>query len=214
MKAKYTKLPRRTKKESQSKVKRGNKRETIIKVASRLMSEKGYRGVSLQEIADTVGIHKSSLFYYFKTKESILDEIMGKVDYGIGNHFEEITKDKKLSREQRLKEAIRYHIAFLAEHTDYLNVYLNEIKYLSGKRRKKHDKLREQNESYLIKIIDEIKKEGSENFKNMDSKIVVFGIVGMCNWASKWYRQSGPLKPEEISNIFFRIITEPVVTET
>ena len=46
--------------------------EEIIQVASHLFSTKGYEATSLKEIADEVGLHKTSLFHYFKNKEEIL----------------------------------------------------------------------------------------------------------------------------------------------
>ncbi|MFH1125173.1 MAG: helix-turn-helix domain-containing protein [Pseudomonadota bacterium] len=50
--------------------------EKILSAASRLFSKKGYKTTSLQEIADQVGLHKTSLFHYFKGKDEILMRVM------------------------------------------------------------------------------------------------------------------------------------------
>jgi AcrR family transcriptional regulator len=49
-----------------------SRREEIIRVATRLISQKGYKAASLQEIVNRVPIHKSTLFHYFRNKEEIL----------------------------------------------------------------------------------------------------------------------------------------------
>jgi AcrR family transcriptional regulator len=52
----------------------GKKRQ-IIEAAIICFSEKGYRGTSIQDIADTLGIAKGSMYFYFKSKEDLLQSI-------------------------------------------------------------------------------------------------------------------------------------------
>lgn len=46
-------------------------RERVVVAALELMTEYGYNGMSLQDVADRVGIHKSTLFHYFSSKEAL-----------------------------------------------------------------------------------------------------------------------------------------------
>jgi AcrR family transcriptional regulator len=48
------------------------KRETILRVASRLINRKGYAGMSLADIADELEIRNASLYYYFESKEKLV----------------------------------------------------------------------------------------------------------------------------------------------
>jgi AcrR family transcriptional regulator len=52
-----------------------NRLSFIHAVATKLFSEKGYKGASLQEIAQEVGIQKASLYHYIPSKEELLCEI-------------------------------------------------------------------------------------------------------------------------------------------
>ena len=52
-----------------------NTKEKIFEVALDLFSKKGYDSVSLREIADNVGIKKSSIYSHYPSKESILMDI-------------------------------------------------------------------------------------------------------------------------------------------
>ena len=51
-------------------------REKIFEVSIDLFSKYGYDGVSIRRIAREVGIKESSIYNHYKSKESILDEIL------------------------------------------------------------------------------------------------------------------------------------------
>jgi TetR/AcrR family transcriptional regulator len=50
---------------------RDKRREEIITAASKLFSKKGYENVSMEEIANEVELSKSTLYFYFKDKDSL-----------------------------------------------------------------------------------------------------------------------------------------------
>lgn len=50
-------------------------RQRILDVALELLAEHGYEGMSLQRVAERVGLHKSSLFHHFRSKEELAREV-------------------------------------------------------------------------------------------------------------------------------------------
>jgi len=50
-------------------------KEKILKVATKLFSQLGYRGASVRRIASEVGIRESALYNHFKNKEEIFLEV-------------------------------------------------------------------------------------------------------------------------------------------
>ena len=52
-----------------------NTKEKIFDVSLDLFSKKGYDSVSLREIAEEVGIKKSSIYSHYSSKEAILMDI-------------------------------------------------------------------------------------------------------------------------------------------
>jgi len=56
---------------------RTDTRERILSVALRLFASQGYTNTSLREIADELGVTKAALYFHFKTKEEILNGILG-----------------------------------------------------------------------------------------------------------------------------------------
>ena len=186
---------------------RDNKYEKIISVAADLINQKGYRGTSFQEIGDKVGIHKSTLFHYFKNKEELLLRILEKSVDEVNSDLTDITNNKQLKPEEKLRQAFDNHlISMTRKHTDSVNVYLYELRNLSKKNQKIYLTKRKKYEEDFKNIIVEMKGQGY--FSGLDTKIVAFGLLGMLNWVAKWYKNDGPLGIEEISDIFYRLIRQ------
>ncbi|MGN0077186.1 MAG: TetR/AcrR family transcriptional regulator [Coriobacteriales bacterium] len=51
-------------------------RSAILRAAARLFREQGYDKVSMTAVAREVGLKQSSLYYWFKSKEQLLDEVL------------------------------------------------------------------------------------------------------------------------------------------
>ena len=51
---------------------RRSTRNDIMDTARRLFSERGYNAVSIQDLADELGISKGNMTYHFRRKEQIV----------------------------------------------------------------------------------------------------------------------------------------------
>jgi len=192
---------------SQEKPNTANQHENIVAIASRLMSEKGYKGASLQEIADLVGIHKSTLFHYFKNKEELLLSVLRIAIEDVTKNLNLILEDDSLSPQEKLKSAITNHLNLLVKYKYNVNVYHSEIRFLSDEKRKEYLETRKYYASCFEQIVNEIKGGDSGLFEGLDSKIVTFGILGMSNWTIKWLSGSGRLSTDEVAAVFYKMIT-------
>jgi AcrR family transcriptional regulator len=54
-------------------------RDRIHRIALRLFARYGFDGVSLQDIADEVGLHKSTLFHHYRSKLELVHEVIDAV---------------------------------------------------------------------------------------------------------------------------------------
>ena len=84
-----------------------NTKEKIFNVSLDLFSKRGYDSVSLREIAEEVGIKKSSIYSHYPSKEAILMEIFNKFT----GSFEIDDKDIELNEDNPLLEnpELLYH---------------------------------------------------------------------------------------------------------
>ena len=59
-------------------LKKGTARDIILASAENVFSEKGFAGSTIDEIASQAGVTKKLLYYHFKSKHDILDEVFKK----------------------------------------------------------------------------------------------------------------------------------------
>ena len=53
-------------------------RESIVEAAKKMISIKGFKETSIQDITDEAGVAKGTFYTYFKTKEEIVEELVSK----------------------------------------------------------------------------------------------------------------------------------------
>lgn len=185
---------------------RNNKQEQISAIAADLISTEGYKGTSLQKIADKVGVHKSTLFHYIKSKKDLLVHILEQSGNNLAANLERISSLEESEPEEKLRAAFENHLSSVIEDIGGLNIYLHEMKMLPPKYRKIYTQRRKNYEKYFENIVIGMKDKGY--FEGLDVKIVTFGILGMLNSIPRWYRAEGRLTIKEVSDILFRMIVK------
>ncbi len=80
-------------------------KERIIEEALTLFSIKGFKGTSVKNIADAVGIKDSSLYKHFKSKQEIFDTIVLEMKRRMGS----ISKTVGLREENDFSEAAKHY---------------------------------------------------------------------------------------------------------
>lgn len=84
-------------------IKNGEERKhEILYIAKELFIEKGYENTSIVNILEKVGIAKGTLYYYFTSKEEILDAIIDRISEKIFYKAQEISKDPSLSVQEKI----------------------------------------------------------------------------------------------------------------
>jgi AcrR family transcriptional regulator len=185
---------------------RKNRYEKILAVSAHLISNKGYEGVSLQEIADKVGLHKSSLFHYVDNKEELLVRIFEKVSNELFTNLKAINLDASLEPEEKLKRAIDNHLSLMVKYSDDANIFINQLRSLPKKKQAIFVEERRRYEKDFEGILIEMKKKGY--FGDLDIKIVRLGLFGMLNWVLRWFKRDGRLTMKKVSDIFYKLIVE------
>jgi AcrR family transcriptional regulator len=185
---------------------RDNKQKQISAVAAELISSEGYQGTSLQKIADKVGVHKSTLFHYIKSKEDLLVHILEQSGDNLTANLEKISSFEESEPVEKLRAAFENHLSSVIEDIGGLNIYLHELKMLPPKYRKIYTQKRRNYEKYFENVVTEMKNKGY--FEGLDAKVITFGILGMLNSIPRWYRPEGRLTIKEVSDILFKMIVK------
>lgn len=88
------------------------RKNEILDAAALLFAKKGFDNTSVVDIMDAVGIAKGTLYHHFKSKESIMDELIERETSNILSAAKKVAEDKSIPVKERMIRTI------LALHVD------------------------------------------------------------------------------------------------
>ncbi len=182
------------------------KREEILNAAAKIFAQKGYHHATMVDVADEVDLLKGSLYYYFSSKESLLLEVIKR---GMDSYKETLRKiqTSSLSPVYKMQQAFLAHLKPFSINLAELTVFLREGNNLSPELAHEMKNLIREYETMLFDLI----KEGSEGGyfrRDLDYKLAVYAMLGMCNWLYRWYDPAGRSSIEEIAKQFSLIFLD------
>ncbi len=87
----------------------GRNKYKILDATTRLIGERGFGGVSVDEILRASHVQKSNFYYHFRTKDELviaaMDDMMQQVDSKV---WQDILQNKSLSPKERLDKLVEY----------------------------------------------------------------------------------------------------------
>jgi len=176
----------------------------IVDTAAELFAKDGFGATSLDDIAAMLGVTKGALYYHVKNKEEILRLIYLTVLTASEEPLHHIV-EADLSPLEKLRRAIEHQAAVAADRSPAMIVFYREHPHLTGPFAKEITLRKKAYERYFEQIIEEGQAVGAFQL-NVDPKIVSFGILGMCNWMSQWYRPDGQFTHQHMSTMFVNMI--------
>ncbi len=175
-------------------------RERLFEASARLFQEKGFKAATMEDIAQALGIRKSSIYYYIKSKEELLREICLRTMHILLEAAEGIVS-RESDPENELKKLIFSHAQLLCENLDLFTVTLRELTPTNaGAFWGEIVGLRDRYEGLIRQAIRDAKDAGV--LKEIDEKIAAFALLGMLNWMIRWYSPSGEKSPDEIARFW------------
>ncbi|MGO8946738.1 MAG: TetR/AcrR family transcriptional regulator [Ktedonobacterales bacterium] len=133
-----------------------DRRQAIIAAAYHLIVEKGFAGFRIRDAAERAGITAATLYYYFPTKEALVQAVDGYLTQLILQHQLEWAGDPSASPREQLHAHLA-GIQHLLQHDRSIFVALHEL-YLRSLRDTSVNEILEAGEvgwrSYLASILD------------------------------------------------------------
>lgn len=129
------------------------KRE-IYQASVDLFSRKGFQETSMREIAAAVGMGKSSLYDYFRSKDEILVFVIEEEAQYLSEKAEEIA-GQDLSPEERLRQIMQAHMKHLQTNRNLMARLSLEAQNLKPESLKRFQELRYRYQNRVASIIEE-----------------------------------------------------------
>jgi len=188
-------------------VRKEDRLEEVLAVAARLFRERGYRATGLDQIADELGVTRAALYYYFDTKQELLEEICGRTMDAVESALQDVQVVPDAA--ERLRAFAR---AFaLNTATDAARVFFRDAKELGPEFRE-----RQRERAHRVTLgAEEIMEAGiaSGRFRSVDAHVAAPGLLAMLNSLPDWVRpgRHGALEDvtEQLLDVYLRGICVP-----
>ena len=170
----------------------------VLEHATRLFAERGFAGTSLQDVATSMGLKRPALYYYFKSKDDLLDRLILDATVGPALKLEEIAARDDLDVVERLHACAHWIVSWTGTHTDRFLLLVKSEADLSPASAKTFNEGRRRVLESVKTLIDEGIESG--DFRPMDSRVAAFGVWGTCIWTAWWYQQDGAVSLKTIAD--------------
>jgi AcrR family transcriptional regulator len=153
--------------------------QEILDVATELFAKNGYTATSTQDIGERVGLDKTSLYYYFRSKEEILFQVLRRLRERGEERIMRI-EALEVPADEKLAAAIRAHGIEIRDHGDEAKVYLVESRHVVGSHRAEMNRYHRAYERHLQQMIVDGQEAGLFD-PALDPLIVTRGMLAMLN---------------------------------
>ncbi len=171
--------------------------EKIANDAIDLFAEKGYAATSIRDIANSLKVSSSLLYYYFKNKEELLFTILEAIGEEL---LHTIDKEKNKTGEplEVMRGMILGHIRLVEKENKRAKLFVEQQHNLS---KKYLETINRQHRNIYDLYVDQLKKLREAGIISNDSlSVTAFAIIGMIMWSYRWYRKGGSLSVEDMGN--------------
>lgn len=83
-----------------------DRKNELVDVAESLFSEEGFRETSVDDICDELGVAHGLFYYYFDSKEDVIEAIIERMISELEAEFEEIAEDEEMGAEEKFKRSM------------------------------------------------------------------------------------------------------------
>ena len=186
---------------------RTNTKDDLRIHAKRLFAKHGYEGVSMRDIAGSVGIRQSAIYNHFPSKQHLLVDLMV-------SHMERLLDAMRASvgtsgtPKDRLTAFARFHVTYHIDQPEDVFLAYMELRSLEPEGRAAIVPLRNAYERALRDILEAGAKDGS--FTLADTSVVARALLAMLTGVTVWFREPGRLDRETVAEAYVATVLQAV----
>ncbi len=173
----------------------------ITSGAGHFFVRNGYRGTSMRDVAERVGLRASSLYRHVKSKQELLHRVLDRLmDEALDGARAALAGQE--SPEQCIGLLVRANVCLARPSETAL--LQSELKNLEKRYRDQIIRKQDQYRKLWLSVL----RRGVELgvFRIEDPKLAFFGIIGALNYVENWFNPSGLLSREQVAEVFSRWI--------
>ncbi|UIX31976.1 TetR/AcrR family transcriptional regulator [Streptomyces sp. GQFP] len=175
--------------------------ERVADVAARLYAEKGYDAVSIESVAEELGVSRATLYRTVRTMDDLHTLLFERSTRNVEVGARRLLREHKDSREA-LIALIAYQVDASIRMRQYVGVYFGWGLPAETYERWRH--WAAGYESLWAKTVARAVEDG--HLHAQDPLVATRLILGMVNWVSRWYRSSGTDTADSIALEVIRLV--------
>lgn len=170
--------------------------------------EKGYDGASIREIASRAGLSVPGLYHHYPSKQALLVGLTNAVMRELLDRSHAAVAEAGPTPGERFDAVIESLLRFHMYRREQAFVASRETRSMEPESRKAYIALRDEQQEML----DDIVREGvaAGLFRTPFPEDASRAVVTMCVAVSTWYREDGPLSPDELVERYLAIARSTV----
>ena len=178
---------------------RTNTKEDLRNHARRLFAEHGYEGVSMRDIAGSVGIRQSAIYNHFPSKQHLLVDLMT-------SHMERLLDAMRLAvgktgtPVERLTAFAQFHVTYHIDQPEDVFLAYMELRSLGDEGRAAIIPLRNAYEKTLRDILSDGARDGT--FRIADTAVVTRALLAMLTGVTVWFKDGGRLDRDTVAEAY------------
>ena len=172
------------------------RRAKILDAASQLFFEKGFKGTTIDEIAERIGVTKPFIYNCFTNKAELLTEVCNRTT-AFAADIAQAARGGEGSPAQRLRQFAENLTLRVIEGRVYLAVLFREEKHLPPSSRAALKRDRKRFNAALSALLEEGRQAGDFRFGHLEATLQA--VTGMTTWIFSWYQPGIHLPPEELA---------------
>jgi AcrR family transcriptional regulator len=181
------------------------RRDELVATAARLFAERGYHGTSMADLAEAMGVQKGSLYSLTGSKQELLVAVTRDGAAAFHAALDRVPEDADSL--ERIRFALRGHLAVVAAQVDAATVFTREWRFLDEPERTGFRDERRRYEERWRALLREAAERGALRV-DLDAEATVLLVLSAANWAYTWIRPGADT--DELADRFFATLVDGV----
>jgi TetR/AcrR family transcriptional regulator, cholesterol catabolism regulator len=163
-------------------------RERILDAAAHVLSRKGYAGTRLTDVADQAGLQAPAIYYYFPSREDLIEEVMWSGIARMHEHVRNLLAALPPDADPmgRIAAAVAGHLRYELEISDYTTAAIRNAGQLPEAIRVRYAAELARYRDTWRKLVQDAAGAGLLR-PDLDPAVARMLVLGALNWAAEWW---------------------------
>ena len=166
-------------------------RARILDATAHILCRKGFSGTRLSDIADRAECQAPAIYYYFESREDLIEEVIWQGMAHLHDHVRKALKAaSSVSPAERLNIALEQHLRFILTESDYTMAAIRNAAQMPIELR---DRQLAEQQKYAVlwrKLFRDVRTAGQLR-PGVDERLARMLILGSLNWSTEWWQPRG-----------------------